>query len=705
MAKKAKRPAYKTKNKAAEAYERLKLKARERIHAISRAARDIAPLPSIVNPVRRRRTARSFRFFCERYFPATFNLPWSPDHLRIIDKIEQAVLKGGLFAVATPRGFGKTSLCEVACIWAALYGYQEFICLIGADEAHAIAMLDSIKKELQNNELLLQDFPESIYPIHRLEGIAHRATGQLYRGKRTQIVWTSKEIVFPTIPGSPASGVVIKVAGITGSFRGMKFKRADGKTVRPTLVVIDDPQTDESARSPSQSAAREAILSGAILGLAGPGRKIAGIMPCTVIAPGDMADNILDRSKHPDWNGERIKLLYKFPDNMELWERYAEIRAESFRRGGRGEEATEFYRQNREEMDRGAVASWPERYNYDELSAIQHAMNLYFQDREAFFAEYQNEPIRDDVGKDIVLPGDLVPTKLNRYARGVVPVGATRLTAFIDVHQAILFYAVTAWAEDFTGFIIDYGTFPRQSRSYFTMYTVSPKLSSVTRTGSMEGDVYAGLSRLTELILGRSWKRDDGAELRIERCLIDANWGQCTELVYQFCRESPFAAVLMPSHGKFVGASSRPLSEYRRLPGDRVGLNWRIPNVQGRRSVRYCLFDSNFWKTFLTARLATAMGSPGCLSIFGTDPDQHRLLIDHLLSEQPIRVEARGRVVEEWRMRAPVRDNHWLDCLVGCLVAASIQGVSTLVESQKPTAAKTRISFAALQRAKRAAHR
>ena len=93
----------------------------------------------------------------------------------------------------------------------------------------------------------------------------------------------------------------------------MKFKRPDGKTVRPSLVVLDDPQTDESARSLSQCANREAILAGAVLGLGGPGKKISGIMPCTVIRPGDMADNILDRDKHPEWNGERTRMVYSFP--------------------------------------------------------------------------------------------------------------------------------------------------------------------------------------------------------------------------------------------------------------------------------------------------------------------------------------------------------------------------------------------------------
>jgi len=36
-----------------------------------------------------------------------------------------------------------------------------------------------------------------------------------------------------------ASGAIIKVAGITGRICGMKYKRADGQTVRPSLAVLD----------------------------------------------------------------------------------------------------------------------------------------------------------------------------------------------------------------------------------------------------------------------------------------------------------------------------------------------------------------------------------------------------------------------------------------------------------------------------------
>ena len=56
------------------------------------------------------------------------------------------------------------------------------------------------------------------------------------------------------------------------------------------LQLADDIQTDDSAISPIECAKRERVMAGAVLGLAGPGRKIAGFFPCTVIRKGDAAD-------------------------------------------------------------------------------------------------------------------------------------------------------------------------------------------------------------------------------------------------------------------------------------------------------------------------------------------------------------------------------------------------------------------------------
>ena len=682
-------------------YESVRADAARRSSERSLEGRDIGELPAVENQERTESCRNDFKLFCETYFPEVYQLKWSDDHLRAIAKIQKSVLEGGLFALAMSRGSGKSSLTETAAIWAMLYGHREFVVLVGASESAALEMLDSIKTEFGVNEHIAADFPEVSYPIAKLEGIANRCAGQLYKGERTRITWTANEIVLPTIAGAASSGVIVRVAGITGRIRGMKYKKPDGRTIRPEFVVIDDPQTSESADSVEQTRKRVRVLAGDILGLAGPGKKIAGIMPCTVIRPGDMAEQILDKTKHPEWNGERCKMIYQFPRNDELWERYADLRADELRECGTFERATEFYREHRAEMDEGAVVSWPDRYNYDEISAIQHAMNLKLTDEAAFWAEYQNEPLPEDLGTDEQLTVDGIVNKLNGHAQRTVPVSANHVTMFIDVQKTLLFYVVCAWDDDFTGYVIDYGAWPDQRRRYFTLGEANPTLQAKFPRSGLEGCLYGGLKALTEDYLSREFTRDDGAAMRIEKCLVDANWGQSTDVVYQFCRESAFANVIIPSHGKYIGASSKPMSEYKKAVGDRVGHNWRMPNIRGKRAVRHVVFDTNYWKSFVASRLLESMGDRGSLSLWGRSSEAHMLFAEHLTAEYRVKTEGRGRRVEEWKMRPEGADNHWWDGLVGCAVAASMTGCvleGTDVVPKRKTDARPRVKLSDLRR-------
>lgn len=187
---------------------------------------------------------------------------------------------------------------------------------------------------------------------------------------------------------------------------------------------------------------------------------------------------------------------------------------------------------------------------------------------------------------------------------------------------------------------------------------------------------------MTADVTNRKWVRDDGTELLTSRILIDANWASSTDAVYKFCKAS--VAPVIPCHGRYIGASSQPMSEYKRKRGDRRGLNWHVPSVSGKRAVRYVAFDANFWKSFVTARLATALGDPGCLTLFSDKPQTHRMLADHLTSEMRVRTEGRGRTVDEWKLKPAASDNHWFDCLVGCAVAASMLGASLEHEPTEP---------------------
>lgn len=160
------------------------------------------------------------------------------------------------------------------------------------------------------------------------------------------------------------------------------------------------------------------------------------------------------------------------------------------------------------------------------------------------------------------------------------------------------------------------------------------------------------------------------------------------------------SGVVTPSHGRYVGTSSIPFSEYRRKRGDRVGLNWRIPVVTGKRSECHAVFDTNDWKSFAHARFAVPMGDPVCLSLYGRKPEAHRLFADHLTSECGVKTEGRGRTVDVWKLRVEGLDNHWLDCVVGCAVAASIQGAILFGTDSRP-ASRPRVRLSELQRVRR----
>jgi hypothetical protein len=92
------------------------------------------------------------------------------------------------------------------------------------------------------------------------------------------------------------------------------------------------------------------------------------------------------------------------------------------------------------------------------------------------------------------------------------------------------------------------------------------------------------------------------------------------------------------------------------------------------------------------------MGDPGCLSLFGRDETAHRLLADHLTSEYRVRAAAQGRTVDEWKLRATRPDNHWLDALVGCAVAASIQGATLTCLATREATARPRLRLSSCQK-------
>lgn len=686
-----------------------------RHRAISAASRDIAGGWDAERPTRAERAERTrcrddLGRFARHYFPSAFRLGWSRDHLAAIERIEAIVRDGGRFALAMPRGSGKTTLLRVGSLWATLYGRRPFTLVVSATEAAASDLLDGIKAELLFNERLRRPFRHATYPVRCLEGNGRRAVGQTFRGERTLIGWHANRVVLPTMPSDAAgeegmpdlSGAVIHAGGITGHLRGLQHVSASGAVRRPSLVLIDDPQDREAAKSRTQVAERLAVIRGDILAMAGPGEEIAALAAVTVIHPDDVADQLL---AEPQWRGIRGKAVISWPTDVERWETYLRLREDAFRRGESPSDAIEFYLTNRREMDEGAEVAWPERISPGDPSAIVSMMNLRRDLGEAAFAaEMMNEPL-SAAGESLpTLSPAEISAKADGRQRGVVPSEASILTLGVDCGDAMLHWCLVAWrADDFRGWVVDFGTTPQQRRRRFTNRDADPTLADlVPNAAGSAGRIRGGLDYLAEKVIAHEWPTEDGATVRLDRVLVDSGFE--SEAVRAWTRHSPHAPILTPAKGFGIGAAGTPMSEFRRKRGERHGPGWILGSAIASRAGRLLKLDTNLWKSAIASRLRLAIGDRGGITLPGS-PASVELLGEHLAAEYPIRVSAKGSVRDEWRL-TPGAENHWLDAIVLAAAAASMSGAkldSDVVTT--PTTSRSRIRLSDLRKEQAKPHR
>lgn len=672
-----------TETRSGDNYQRHRRRQAERARDSSTEARDIGPIPKVANGKRRAACERDLKKFLLTYFPESFPLPFSDDHERILRDIESRALDGGLKGIAMPRGSGKTTILLRAMMWVLAYGHRRFGVLVEADEGAAEESLDVIKIEWETNPLLLDDFPEIAYPIRCLEGITQRGNAQTTNGKRTLLGWKRKEIVFPTVDGSQASGAIVRVAGILGRIRGMMKTGADGKTIRPDFVLVNDPQTDTSATSDPECAKREKVIGGAILGLAGPGKRIAGFAAVTVIREGDVADRLLNRKLMPKWHGERCKLVYEWPTDSEHWRKYFDLRSEEIAEGiDDHPKSTAYYKANRKIMDAGSRVGWPARKAPHELSALQHAMDLRFDNPDTFDAEYQNEPKAATVAADGVrcLSSDefclrVLPT----HRRGECPDWVEHVTLGVDVQGSSLWWVVAGIGSDFSGLVLDYGVWPDPGIDYVTLADIDRTIIRATGIRSSTESLLAALNRLYEERTAIAYHRDDGTPLHVSHAVVDA--GYQSEVIYRFSQSRQHVT---PSHGKGVTARQRPWTMEKKRAGERIGFGWRMPPTRGTRAPRYALIDTNTWKTTMMELWSTDTGEPGAWHLYRAAPLRHRMIADNLSAEYPTRTSGHGRELLEWSLR-PNRDNHLLDATILAAVGGSLLGVRVPGESERVT--------------------
>ena len=175
----------------------------EQHQARRRAAQEISEskwgekiIAGAVNPDRRRECTKSFKAFCENYMKEAFHLGWSPVHLEAIEKIEDAVDNAGNYALAMPRGSGKSTLSKAGVLWSVLTGRVRYAMFIGATANASNSALAAMKSNLQYNDVLLEDFPEICAVIRFLEGETRKAAGMRWKGEVTNLQWGQDRVIF-----------------------------------------------------------------------------------------------------------------------------------------------------------------------------------------------------------------------------------------------------------------------------------------------------------------------------------------------------------------------------------------------------------------------------------------------------------------------------------------------------------------------------
>ncbi len=233
------------------------------------------------------------------------------------------------------------------------------------------------------------------------------------------------------------------------------------------------------------------------------------------------------------------------------------------------------------------------------------------------------------------------------------------------------------------GIIIDYGWLPKQPRREFTLDDLGQTLQS--ESGAIDADIDAavswGLMKFGELVLSRQYIREgDGQEIFIPAGQIDINWRPSESAVARFCRTSKHKAIMMPGVGVGMLRNRKRISEWAKRgsethprPEDRRECEWMV-TARKQHGVRECHFDPNHWKSWVNTAMSLPLHSPGSLSIYGEQPDEHLMLSQHITSHYPVNVTFGASSQAQWSLRPGVDRDDLLDAIIGSAVAASRHG-------------------------------
>ena len=281
-----------------------------------------------------------------QYLPHYVPAPPSPFHTWLTSELDRMTEERGtqLLTIA-PRGSAKSTWISAAYpLYCLCHGLEPYIILSAESSDQAEKYVMGIRSELEDNERIAADYPEVFGPGPK---------------------WTEGALTL-------RSGARIEGVGAGKRMRGRRQRN-----MRPSLLIIDDPEDNDSMYSERTRQRRWEWFQGAVKFAGGPGTNV--VLVGTMIHEECVVGRVRTAA---GWRGRRVfASIVKWPERMDLWDQWEPIYHED------DEAGREFYEAHRADMDAGAEVLWPERVGLYDLMCERA------EDRPSFERERQNEAL------------------------------------------------------------------------------------------------------------------------------------------------------------------------------------------------------------------------------------------------------------------------------------------------------------------------
>lgn len=343
-------------------------------------------------------------------------------HVELCSKLDELEVKATKkICWSVPRGHAKSGyMSNVFPVHQITFNKRKYILIVSETGGMARAFIEWVGDQLKYNKKLREDFGELLSPSKMLNE-------------------TDNKDSFIT-----HNGIKVQASSIGSQLRGSR-----NGAYRPDLVVLDDL---ESSKNTNTKELREKNLHwfNSVIMPIGDITRTSFVYMGTLVHGQGLLPHVLQRS---DFDGKMYSAIVSEPERLDLWNKLEDI-LRDVENNNREEEADQFYYENKEEMDKGALTLWNERFTYYELIKIKVNVGS-----KAFASEYLNKPSDDDscvFKKDYFVFYDehkIDINKLDIYSfwdiaigknsrsdyNAIVTIGRDRITGVI--------YILEAWAE------------------------------------------------------------------------------------------------------------------------------------------------------------------------------------------------------------------------------------------------------------------